>query len=309
MDYANEFLECVDTILDSGEEVSPRGQLTKEILGHTIEVDALESLYCSPTRNLNFSFLFIENLWYLSGRNALGLLKPYNKNYENFADSGILQGSYGPMILEQIRYVIDTLTEDPESRQAVITLWRPNPRTAKDKPCTLNFHFMIRNGKLNAHVNMRSNDAIWGQNYDVPSFSLLIICIAGILQIKPGTLFLTANSLHIYEKHFELAKQLLREDCIFKKEHTLIECKVSSLTHHMECIEECIRAHYLIQSQEYFHIDNFDHLPDFYKQYVGAAAYYVAKKKKDAIGMRETIEFLSACGSPLSTILHDNNIQ
>jgi thymidylate synthase len=304
MNYPVAFLDCLNEILRDGDCVSPRGQLTKEILGHTIEVDCLKSLYVSPLRNLNFSFLFVENLWYMSGRNSLFLLSSYNKNYHNFADQGILQGAYGPQVLEQIRYVVNTLTEDKDSRQAVISLWRPNPLSAKDKPCTLSFHFMIREGKLNLHVTMRSNDAIWGQNYDVPSFSLINIIVAGILQIEPGKLFLTANSLHIYEKHFDLAQSLLDEN--FTKAYPLIPCQVASLEHHMECVEECLRAHYWLQSVDFFHIENFDHLPDFYKQYVGAMAFYVAKKKKDNVGIRESIEFLESIKSPLSTIFHES---
>lgn len=309
MNYPIIFQLCLNDIIQCGNEVSPRGQLTKEILGSTIHINCLESLYASPIRKLNFSFLFVENLWYMSGRNALALLKPYNQNYHNFADSGILQGSYGPMILEQIRYVVDTLTEDKDSRQAVISLWRHNPRTAKDKPCTLNFHFMIRDNKLNLHVIMRSNDAIWGQNYDVPSFSLINIIVAGILKIEPGQLILTANSLHVYEKHFSLAEELLEENFSFKEEHRLIKCEVDSLEHHMECVDECLRAHYLIQSQEYFDIENFTHLPKFYQQYVGAMAWYVAKKKKDKIGMQETLKYLENCGSPLCIIFNEFNIQ
>lgn len=306
MNYPEVFIDCLRKIR-KGDEVSPRGQLTKEILGHTIEVDCMESLYTSPLRNLNFSFLFVENLWYMSGRNSLFLLKAYNKNYQNFADQGILQGAYGPQILEQIRYVINTLTEDQDSRQAVISLWRPNPLSAKDKPCTLNFHFMIRDGKLNLHVTMRSNDAIWGQNYDVPSFSLINIIVSGILGLPAGKLFLTANSLHVYERHFSMSEELIKEDHRFDPIHRHISCKVASLEHHMELVEECLRAHYLIQSQEFFDFEGFEHLPDFYKQYVGAMGFYVANKRRDKVGTQEALKFLESAGSPLSTILHDKS--
>jgi thymidylate synthase len=291
--------------MQNGEAVSPRGQLTKEVLGQTIEVNCLESLYASPLRNLNFSFLFVENLWYLSGRNSLFLLKPYNKNYENFADQGILQGSYSPQILEQIRYIINTLKNDSESRQAVISLWRPNPLDAKDKPCTLNFHFMIRNNQLNIHVVMRSNDAIWGQNYDIPSFSLLNICIAGILGIQPGKIYLTANSLHIYEKHFDLAHKLLNEDYKFQHEHKLIECKVDSLEHHMELVEVCLATHYRIQANMDYSFILHKDIPDFYKQYIGAMFFYVANKNKDFDNKHRAIDYLQEANSPLSIILRD----
>lgn len=304
--YSYVFRQCVKEIMDYGTEVSPRGQLTKEKLSHTIKVDPLKSIFSSPVREINHSFLFAENLWYLSGRNSMFLLTHYNKNYHNFADQSLLQGAYGPMILEQIRYVVNSLTKDQDSRQAVISLWRNNPSEAKDRPCTLNFHFMIRDNRLNMHVTMRSNDAIWGQNYDCPSFSLLLLVVAGSLGVKPGHLYLTANSLHIYEKHFELANAIKKSTSSDYKEIDLIEAPQEPLERQLWYVEEVLRAHYrLIDDCNNFDFKSFEHLPNFYKQYVGAMAYHLMFKQCSSQKVGEIIIFLEKANPSLSNTFHD----
>ncbi len=302
--YSTVFRNCVTEIMNHGDEVSPRGQLTKEKLSHTIKVNPLKSIFSSPIREINHSFLFAENLWYLSGRNSMFLLTHYNKNYHNFADDSILQGAYGPMILEQIRYIVNTLKKDNDSRQAVISLWRPNPSEAKDKPCTLNFHFMIRNGQLNLHVTMRSNDAVWGQNYDVPSFSLLLLVIAGSLAVKPGHLYLTANSLHIYEKHFELANEIKNSQDSDYKDVEFIEAPNETLECQLYYVEQCIMAHYLLVSNN-FDLLKFNSLPNFYKQYVGAMAYHIQHKVKSEILVEDIIYYISDANSSLGNMFND----
>ncbi len=216
IEYHIEFKKALTHILDNGNYVSPRGKLTLESEGpYTMgPIDPLKCLYLSEKRALNFFFLFAENLWYLSGRNDTHFLSYYNKNISSFSEDGIHDGAYGIPFREQLRYVIDTLKRDPDTRQALMTFWRQNPRSTKDVPCTIALHFLIRDGKLNLYVQMRSNDIIWGNNYDVPSFCLLQNFVASCIGMPLGSMYLTANSLHLYEDHFKLAKELLEEDSI-----------------------------------------------------------------------------------------------
>ena len=70
-----------------------------------------------------------EALWILSGDNKVETIAPYNKNIKQFSDDGIIfQGAYGPRIISQLDYVIESLRKDRESRQAVLTIWNPNPK-------------------------------------------------------------------------------------------------------------------------------------------------------------------------------------
>jgi len=291
--YPYVFLNALDKLMLDGREASPRGMLTKELDHCVFKIDPRKSLFVSPKRNLNFWFLLAENLWYWSGRNATGIPSTYVKNYKQFSDENLHQGAYSPQILEQIRFVINTLKEDKDTRQAVMSLWRPNPNKSKDTPCTLTFDFKIRDGKLNLHATMRSNDIIFGNNYDIPSFSLLQIAVAGILGIETGNLFLTAHSLHIYERHFKLAEELLEESYHYLKypeELIIPQCNVGSLSKHIENIEMLLSAHYTMtwDSRAFYHT-----FEDFYQQYYLMMRLF-AEDKNDP----ETIEELKKINSP-----------
>jgi len=69
--------------------------------------------------------------------------------------------------------------------------------------------FLVRDSKLHAIVYMRSNDAIWGLPYDVFLFTMLQELLASELGLQLGTYTHTVGSLHLYEKHFDLAQKIV----------------------------------------------------------------------------------------------------
>jgi thymidylate synthase len=59
--------------------------------------------------------------------------------------------------------VIDLLTRDPYTRQAYLPIWHPEDTGQVHKmrvPCTIGYHFMMRDNKLNIHYIIRSCDAL-----------------------------------------------------------------------------------------------------------------------------------------------------
>jgi thymidylate synthase len=134
----------------------------------------------------------------------------------NFSDNGeTFFGAYGPKILDQVRHVIDTLVNDPWSRQAVITIWRENPPSSKDIPCTISAQFFIRDGKLHCVDNMRSSDVWLGLPYDMFNFSMLSAYIALAIwnktnrRIHLGQLSMNLGSLHLYDTNRKAAQRCL----------------------------------------------------------------------------------------------------
>ena len=216
-----EWLSELSWAFNKGNDVTPRGQLTKEVLQQTSIVNMRRPVITLPERKLSTKFLGGEAYWILSGDNRVETIAPYNKNIINYSDDGVtFFGAYGPRILSQLDYVIDKLKSDADTRQAVLTIWRENPPETKDVPCTVAVHFMIRDHKLNCHVYMRSNDLWLGFPYDVFNFSMLshLVCCKlnafvvenGGVIIEPGMLYHTASSRHIYEQHFEQVEQLIK---------------------------------------------------------------------------------------------------
>jgi thymidylate synthase len=55
---------------------------------------------------------------------------------------------------------------------------------------------------------MRSNDVIFGLTYDLPWFVRLQRLAAEAVGLPVGAYSHQASSLHIYERHFEMAKQI-----------------------------------------------------------------------------------------------------
>lgn len=219
-------------ILEDGDDVSPRGYLTKEISPATLVItDPKKKVIPSKIRRLNFGFMVAELLWILRGSDNVDEIAWYNGSWRNFSDDGkTLNGAYGKRIFKhpcafndgikdtivevnQFKKCYELLKEDPDSRQATIVLFNPllDNRETKDKPCTNLLRFSIRKNKLNMLVMMRSNDIEKGTPYDIFNFTSLQEIMAGLLGIEVGKYTHVADSLHLYESYFETAKELVTE--------------------------------------------------------------------------------------------------
>jgi len=199
--------------------VTARGMLTRELIGTSVTIDMNQPFVRDTTRKISDKFRYAEAYWILSGDNRVESITPYAPSIEQFSDnSHVFQGAYGPKVTEQLRYVCDTLAEDPQSRQAVLSIWRENPRKSKDVPCTLSLQFLIRDGEIHCVATMRSSDVWLGLPYDMFNFS----CIAnwvrlelmsqpqeflhdGCDEIKLGDLTINMVSSHIYERNMKTA--------------------------------------------------------------------------------------------------------
>lgn len=203
----NWYQAVISRILDDGRDVAPRGKRVKELLAVSVTIDDLrENILHNDARKLNYRYLVAEWLWIATGRAELSALTPYNSQMAKFSDDGVvLAGAYGPRLAPQWSYVIETLKKDPDTRQAVATIWAPNPMPSKDIPCTIALQFLLREGRLHTVATMRSSDAWLGLPYDVFTFSQLANSVAGELGVDTGSLTMQLASSHLYEEHWEKA--------------------------------------------------------------------------------------------------------
>lgn len=156
----------------------------------------------------------VEGLQLISGVSDSALTAQIQPNFRNYMedDTGKFWGAYGPRIVNQLPIIIERLREDPDTRQAVITLWDPQFDAhggKKDHPCTSLFNFRIRDGKLNMSTFMRSNDAIYGWPFDLIQFSMLMQSMAAELGVDVGTYSHHVGSFHIYEPHWNVAQEII----------------------------------------------------------------------------------------------------
>lgn len=205
-------------ILEHGESVAPRGLSTLEVPQHTVVLDMRYPIVTIPDRKLSYTFMAAEALWIVTGDNRTETIVPYNSRMAAYSDDGkTFFGAYGPRFMKQLAYVVNTLHHDNSTRQAVLTLWRQNPQPSKDIPCTVALSFMLRQGRLNLHVFMRSSDAWFGVPYDWYNFTILTLRVATLLNdrrhrdhlppVGLGTMHFTAASGHLYEPQYTPARQ------------------------------------------------------------------------------------------------------
>ena len=158
-------------------------------------------------RNWSREYAEAEWQWYLSGdRNIAKLGELYGKVpaiWKRMADNnGDVNSNYGWQWKRnaQLDMVIETLKQNPETRQAAISIYDGKEITsyAFDTPCTYAVQFTILHGKLDMSVLMRSNDLWYGFCNDQYQFSMLQQLVARETNYSVGTYYHFAHNLHLY---------------------------------------------------------------------------------------------------------------
>lgn len=208
-------------LLENGKTVSPRGKETKELLMQQIMIENPRARIAHHhDRKFSTIFALIESIMLFEEFNRVVAYSLFNDNISQFSDNGVtFYGDYGGRVAHYIPKVIEKLREDPETRQAYIPIFdrKDMMNETLDTPCTMGLNFIIRDGKLNLSVTMRSNDIIWGLPYDIFNFTMLQEIVANSLNMKMGWYMHTATSLHVYEKHYDLLKKLVDEGMTTKQ--------------------------------------------------------------------------------------------
>lgn len=213
----NGYVDLVQHVLKHGKETAPRGMKTREIEDAIIRID---DVYNTLPLNINRGTVpgigAVEACQLMSGTSFPDLVIAIGPQFKNYAeDNGVFHGAYGPRTNGQYEVIIDRLQADPDSRQAVVTIWNPQydlQPQKRDYPCTVLHQFRIRDNKLNMSVYMRSNDVWLGAAYDFFQFTRVQIAMASVLGIEPGKYAHHVGSLHIYEQHYESAEKLKKTD-------------------------------------------------------------------------------------------------
>ena len=103
---------------------------------------------------------------------------------------------------KQLQKVIEKLENNPDTRQAWLTLYDGKEMDDYDTPCTLNIGFKIQEYQtqkiLNMTILMRSNDLIFGFCNDQYCFSQLQKYVASRIGAAIGNYYHFAQDLHIY---------------------------------------------------------------------------------------------------------------
>lgn len=194
---------------------------TREILPCIIRLtDPRRRWILSRSPAYNPALGIVEFFWIITGNNESCVPKYWNPGLPKYAGSGdVFHGAYGYRLrqefgVDQIKRAFEVLTNTPETRQAVLQIWKPDldlpeitgKPVSKDIPCNMLSLLKVREGRLHWTQIMRSNDAIRGLPVNIIQFTLLQEVMAGWLGCELGEYFHLSDSLHIYETDAEKFK-------------------------------------------------------------------------------------------------------
>ena len=211
--------ESVIDVLDHGSDVVVRGQPTRELVGRlTMLEQPLERYLFLPKRHNDVCAQFAETMWVLAGRDDIAWLSRYLPRAPDFSDDGrTWHAAYGPRLrrwagdVDQLDQVRRLLSEDRTSRRAVMVLFDPARDFVdfKDVPCNNWLNWIARDDKLHLSVAVRSNDAMWGfSGTNAFEWSILQEMMAYWLGLGVGSARYFATSFHLYDHHFNRARQI-----------------------------------------------------------------------------------------------------
>lgn len=211
--------------MSCGIETSPRGFKIMELEDFKLTIDPMYPFMNFIDRKLNIEYFKKEMLWKLTGDPFNRAIMAHAKMWESVQNTdGSFNSNYGQYWFGKqmgLFVAFNELVRDEYSRRAVIPMLSAShigPHV-NDTVCTESVGFRIRNGLLNMSIHMRSSDQIFGLGTDIPTFAFLQRLMHGMLrsvypELALGDMTIVAMSSHIYERHFEMVKNILKNKSV-----------------------------------------------------------------------------------------------
>lgn len=212
--FSEAYYDAVFTVAEGGVAASPRGMGTRDLRWAQLRViDSLTFPVAVEGREFRDIIGVLEALSLVGQFSVPELFTSRVKKFADFLDDGVFHGAYGARAHGALGDVVSLLERDPDSRQAVISVFdsqRDLDRAKRDIPCTIAMHFRQADEKLELNVTMRSNDVWLGTPYDFTQFAVAQASVAQALGIEPGPYIHSVGSLHMYDRDEEAARKLVR---------------------------------------------------------------------------------------------------
>jgi thymidylate synthase len=215
------YLDLVAEVLEHGTRKSDRtGTGTLSVFGRQLRFGLEDSFPLLTTKKLHLKSILYELLWFLRGDTNVRWLQERGVTiWDEWADEN---GELGPVYgyqwrhwrtpdgkeIDQIRNVIQSLRNKPESRRHIVSAWNPTDidRMALP-PCHLLFQLYVADGRLSCQMYQRSADLFLGVPFNIASYSALTLMVAQVTGLKPAEFILTLGDAHLYLNHLEQARE------------------------------------------------------------------------------------------------------
>lgn len=158
-----------------------------------------------------FSHSYAERYWpRFAGQTEHGILNTQKSDLKALCPHHGIRYEYG-----DLGDLINLMASDPYTRQAYLPVWFPEDlwaANAKERvPCSLGYHFIIRDDKIHVVYYMRSCDYVRHFRDDVYLTVRLLMWVRDRLQVIPelnqlglGSLTMHITSMHIFENDYNI---------------------------------------------------------------------------------------------------------
>ncbi len=216
-----QYLDLMAHIKAHGVERGDRtGTGTIGVFGYQMRFDLADGFPMLTTKKLHLKSIIHELLWFLQGETNIRYLQENGvRIWDEWADeNGELGPVYGSQwrswpgktadapAIDQIKNVIDSLKNNPNSRRHIVSAW--NPAEVDEMalpPCHCLFQFYVAEGRLSCQLYQRSADVFLGVPFNIASYALLTMMVAQVVGLKPGEFVHSFGDVHLYLNHLEQA--------------------------------------------------------------------------------------------------------
>lgn len=265
------YLELLRDVMENGETHDDRtGVGTYSVFGRQWRHDMQSGFPLITTKQVPLRWVFEELRWFLSGSTNVADLQAAGVDIwdewataEQCAKFGRRPGELGPIYgelwrrfpsiqhgpmptdgphlyldsVDQIKYVMDSLENNPNSRRIICSGWHPRHQSnVALPPCHTIWQIKSHaDGALSLHLYARSIDIFLGLPFNIASYGLLLEMIARVFEKPARELIISFGDLHLYKSHTKQAKtQLSREP------HDLPEVQIFTPTIVMEPLKRLL---------------------------------------------------------------------
>ncbi len=112
---------------------------------------------------------------------------------------------------DQVDRVLYDLKHNPTSRRILTNLYNHHDlHEMALAPCAYSFTLNVSGDTLNGMLNQRSQDMLVANNWNVCQYAALLMMFAEVSGYKAGELVHVIADAHIYDRHIDLVKELIK---------------------------------------------------------------------------------------------------
>ena len=229
-----QYLDALQHCYNNGTDVESRAGKVRKSFGFQMKFDLAQGFPAITTKKLAWKSVVSELLWFIEGSNDERRLAEilYNDKRENLRDKQTIwtqnseaiywkpkarfEGDVGSIYgvqwrnfngEDQLKYLINSLKNDPNGRRHIISSWNPSElKNMSLPPCHVFSQFFISKKKLSCQLYQRSCDMFLGVPFNIASYSLFTHMLARECNLEVGSFIHSLGDFHIYEEHFEQVK-------------------------------------------------------------------------------------------------------